>query len=61
MKWVSVGKTGKQSGEYRVGKFGADEGALCTLYRIWFRDDLLKTCNSFDECKEVAEEHARKK
>ena len=30
MNWNRVGTNGMQSGEYRVGKFAADEGAQST-------------------------------
>ena len=61
MKWERVNKYAMQSGEYRVRKYTEDEGALCTLYRLWYMHDHLKDCADFDQAKEVAEEHARTK
>lgn len=52
--WQRVSTTGMVSGEYRVGKYFLDG---CTLYRVYFGIGLLKTCNDFAECKEVAEAH----
>lgn len=48
-----------QSGEYRVGKFAADEGALCTLYGLWHKDDRLGYFSDFDSAQVAAEEHAK--
>ena len=48
---------GMQSGEYRVSKCVIDYGALCTVYRLWYKNELLKDCNDFDECKQAAEKH----
>lgn len=58
MRWERKGLMGMVSEPYRVGKFVVDEGALCTLYGLWFNDELLGYFNDFDECKERAEEHA---
>jgi len=44
-----------QSGEYRVAKNFVDG---CTLYALYFGDELLKWCNDFGECKDAAEAHA---
>ncbi len=49
---------GMISEPYRVGKFAADEGALCLLYGLWHNDDRLGYFNSFEECQEAAEKHA---
>jgi hypothetical protein len=51
---------GMQSGEYRVSKCVIDYGALCTVYRLWYKNELLKDCNDFDECKQAAEKHNAK-
>lgn len=56
MKWSRVGKYGMRSGNYSVGKVFLD-GA--SLYELWFNNDLIKTCNDFDECKAFAEQHRR--
>ena len=48
-----------QSGEYRVGKFAADEGALCTLYGLWHKDDRLGYFSDFYSAQVAAEEHAK--
>ena len=58
MNWTRVGTHGMRSGEYRIGKFAADEGALCTLYGLWFGDERLGYFNSFDEAKDAALAHA---
>lgn len=58
MIWVKVGTHGMQSGDYRVAKNYIDG---CTLYQVFFKDELLKHCNDFDECKEVANNHAKGK
>ena len=52
MNWTRVGSHGMQSSEYRVAKNFVDG---TTLYAVYFKHELLKWCNSFDECKEVAE------
>jgi hypothetical protein len=44
-----------RSGEYRVAKNFVDG---CTLYALYFGDELLKWCNDFGECKDAAEAHA---
>jgi predicted DNA-binding WGR domain protein len=59
MNWNRVGTNGMQSGEYRVGKFAADEGALCTLYGLWHKDDRLGYFSDFDSAQVAAEEHAK--
>jgi hypothetical protein len=56
MNWAKVGTHGMQSGEFRVAKNYVDG---CTLYALYFKHELLKWCNSFDECKEVAETHLK--
>ena len=56
MNWQRVGTHGMQSGEYRVAKNQYDG---CTLYVLYFKFELLKYCNDFNECKEVAEKHER--
>lgn len=58
MKWERVNSHGMQSGEYRVGKVFLDG---CTLYQLWYRYELIKTCNDFDECKEEAKKHDNSK
>lgn len=58
MKWTRVGTHGMQSGEYRVAKDVVDDGALCTLYVLWFEKELLGYFNDFSECQIAAERHA---
>ncbi len=55
MKWARVGSHGMQSGDFKVGKFAVDEGALCTLYGLWKGDEKIGYFNSFEECQEAAE------
>lgn len=59
MKWIRHGDTGMVCGEYRVGKFAVDEGALATLYGLWHDKDLIGYFNSFEECKEAAKAHGK--
>lgn len=56
MKWQRVGTHGMQSGDYRVAKNYLDG---CTLYQVFYREELLKWCNDFNECREVVEKHER--
>lgn len=56
LKWTRIGSNGMQSGEYRVAKNQYDG---CTLYVLYFKFELLKYCDSFDGCREVAEKHER--
>jgi hypothetical protein len=56
MKWEIVGKYGRRCGPYSVGKIYL-EG--CTLYELWHLEKLIKTCNSFEECNEFAENHRK--
>ena len=58
LKWQRVGEYGMQSGEYRVAKTFVDG---CTLYQLFFGNELLKWCGDFDECREVAESHMENK
>jgi hypothetical protein len=55
-KWERVGAYGMRAGSYAVAKVYVDG---CTLYELRHGDTLLKTCNDFAECQQVAAEHAR--
>ena len=54
MKWERVGKYGMISEPYRVGKYFLDG---CTLYGLYFHNERLGYFNSFEECREAADEH----
>ena len=61
MKWGPPDKGdpryGRQSGDYRIGKCTVDDGALCTLYRLWYKYDDLGIFADFESAKEAAENH----
>lgn len=57
MRWQREGTHGMISEPYRVGKFTVDEGALATLYGLWYEKELIGYFNDFDECKQAAEKH----
>ena len=56
MKWQRVSSHGMQSGEYRVAKDFIDG---CSLYVLYHNHELIKVCNDFDECKQLAKEHSK--
>lgn len=57
MLWQRKGDYGMISEPYRVAKLFRDG---CSLYTLHFGDERLGWFNSFEECKEAAEAHAKK-
>jgi hypothetical protein len=72
MKFVAPDKSdprwGRQSGEYRIAKLEngkafliekdpVDDGALCTLYRLWYQHEHLGWFADFQSARAAAEGH----
>ena len=55
MIWQREGGMGMISEPYRVGKYMVNSHLE---YRLWHNDELIAECKTYEECHQMAEEHA---